>query len=223
MGGETVPRSSTTKLLGVHIDDKQNWLEHFTSLQSDLNKRTFQIRRISNQIPKKQVLKVVQCIWMSRLRYGLQLCNQVRTTNEDPTNKLMSRIQVTQNKMLRMLDRAFLKDHITSASLLTKYNLPSINQLSAEIKLTEAWKSTHIVDYPIKMDEFNPNRVHTERLVRTGTTKHWNDEARTTAAKMSFSRDMAKLWNSAPIRITNATCLSGAKREIKIFCKTLAL
>ena len=36
----------------------------------------------------------------------------------------------------------------------------------------------------------------------------WNDEAKTTAAKISFSRDMAKLWNNAPTTITNAPCLN---------------
>ena len=128
-----------------------------------------------------------------------------------------------QNKMLRMLDRASLKDHITTASLLTKYNIPSVNQLAAEIKLTEAWKSTHLSTYPIQMEVFNPNRVNSDRTVRPGTTKLWNDEANTTSAKISFSRDMAKLWNNAPLNITNAPCLSGAKREIKKFCKQLAL
>ena len=73
------------------------------------------------------------------------------------------------------------------------------------------------------MEVFNPNRENSERIVRPGTTKLWNDEAKTSAAKISFSRDMAKLWNNAPMNITNATCLSGAKREIKIFCKELAL
>ena len=207
----------------MHIDDKQNWQEHFSSLQADLNKRTFQIRRISNQIPKKEVLKVVQCIWMSRLRYGLQLCNQVRIKDEDPASKLMNQTQVAQNKMLRMLDRISLKEHITTASLLTKYNLPSVNQLSAEIKLTEAWKSTHVDSYPIQMEVFNPNRVNTSRIVRPTTTKQWNDEAKTGAAKISFSRDMAKLWNTAPSTITNATCLGAAKREIKKYCKLMAL
>ena len=69
VGGETVPRSSSTKLLGVNIDDKQNWHEHFSVLQAALNKRTFNIRRIANQIPKKEVMKVVQSIWMSKLSF----------------------------------------------------------------------------------------------------------------------------------------------------------
>ena len=71
---------------------------------------------------------------MSILRYGLQLCNQVRTKSEDPTNSNMKATQVAQNKMLRMLDGVSLKEHITSKSLLIKYNLASVNQLAGEIK-----------------------------------------------------------------------------------------
>ena len=108
-------RSNDTKLLGITIDDKHNWKEHFTGtngLINSLNKRTFSIRRIRNQIPKKEVIKVVQNIWMSKLRYSLQLCNQVRTKPEDPTNQNMKSAQVAQNKMPRMLDCVSLKDHI---------------------------------------------------------------------------------------------------------------
>ena len=75
-------------------------------------------------------MKVTQSIWMSKLCYGLQLCNQVRTKTDDPTSANMKSAQIAQNKMLRMLDRVTLKDHVTSKSLLLKYNLPSVNQLA---------------------------------------------------------------------------------------------
>ena len=149
-------------------------------------------------------MKVVQSIWMSTLRYGLQLCNQVRTHAEDPTNTQMKRIQVTQNKMLRMIDRTSLKEHVTSASLLQKYNLPSVNQLAAEIKLTEAWKSTHVPQYPVNLECFNPGRSDSERSVRTGTRKLWNDEAKSNAAKICFSRDTAKFKD---LSVTSITCI----------------
>ena len=70
IGGSMVQRSCSTKLLGVEIDEKQDCKEHFNSLLNSLNKRTFAIRRISNKIPKIEVIKVVQSIWMSKLRYG---------------------------------------------------------------------------------------------------------------------------------------------------------
>ena len=79
------------------------------------------------------MIKVVQSIWMSKLRYGLQLCNQVRLTPDDPSNALMNAVQIAQKKMLRMLDRVSLKDHVSTVSLLIKYNLPSVNQLAAQI------------------------------------------------------------------------------------------
>ena len=57
---------------------------------------------------------------------------------------------------MRVLDRVALKDHVTSSSLLLKYNLPSVNQLVAEIKLIEAWKSQNILNYPFKLEIKNP-------------------------------------------------------------------
>ena len=48
----TVERSASTKLLGLTIDDKQDWKEQIQSasgLVNALNHRTFTIRRIRNQ------------------------------------------------------------------------------------------------------------------------------------------------------------------------------
>ena len=69
-----------------------------------------------------------------------------------------------------MLDRVTLKDHVTTKSLLNKYNLPSINQLAAEIKITEAWKSLNIKNYPFQLEPNNPGRNDGGRLIRTTTT-----------------------------------------------------
>ena len=116
-----VVRSESTKLLGLTIDEKQNWKEQVcgqNGLIKSLNHRTFTIRRLRNQIPKKEVIKVVNSLWMSKLRYGLQFCSQVRTISTDPINQNMKSIQVAQNKMLRMIEGVSLKDHVTSSSLL---------------------------------------------------------------------------------------------------------
>ena len=120
INGCTVKRSESTKLLGLEIDDQHNWKAQINSLVNSLNHRTFVIRRIANQVPKKQVIKIVQCIWMSKLRYGLNICNKVRIKQDDPTNKLINSVQVAQNKMLRMMDRVSLKEHVTTKSLLKK-------------------------------------------------------------------------------------------------------
>ena len=133
----------------------------------------------------------------------------------------MKATQIAQNKMLRMLDGVSLKEHITSRSLLTKYGLPSVNQLAGEIKLVEAWKSIHITSYPFQLEESNPNRLDLERSVRSTTTKKWKDFAVSKATRESISIDCAKLWNNAPEVIKNTPTLTGARREIKKFCRLL--
>ena len=44
IGDSKILRSSSTKLLGMEIDDQQNWKEQFNCLINSLNKRTFAIR-----------------------------------------------------------------------------------------------------------------------------------------------------------------------------------
>ena len=80
---------------------------------------------------------------------------------------------------------------------------------------------THIEAYPLKLEQNNPNRAENDRVIRDSSIKKWKDDARSVAAKISFSRDSARLWNRAPIGIKNALTLSSAKKEIKSFCDTL--
>ena len=90
----------------------------FNGLISALNKRTFTIRRVANQIPKEKLIKVVQSLWMSKLRYGLQLCNKVRINEEEMSNQNMKSTQIAMNKMVRMVEGASLKEVKTWTLLL---------------------------------------------------------------------------------------------------------
>ena len=135
----------------------------------------------------------------------------------------MQAAQVAQNKMLRMINGSTKKDHVTSKSLLDKFNLPSVNQLAAEIKLIEAWKIMHVQDYPITLDENNPNRATGGREVRSSTTRQWKDQAKYKNSSESFNIDTAKLWNKADNEIKNAETISRAKSLIKKFCKSLEI
>ena len=214
-------RSESTKLLGLTIDDKQNWKEQISGangLVNDLNHRTFTIRRIRNQIPKKDVIKIVQTLWMSKLRYGLQFCSQVRTKSDDPINQNVKAIQVAQNKMLRMIE-----DHISTKFLLEKHNIPSVNQLNGEIKLLEAWKSVNISDYPFKMEANNLNKNVSDRILRPSSLKIWKDSAKSKSGTNSFSIDTAKIWNNCPEVIKQARSVGIAKSEIKKHCKSFEL
>ena len=85
----------------------------------------------------------------------------------------------------------------------------------------EAWKATHIPEYPFQMRNNHPNRVQVDREMRHHTTKKWKDCAKSKAGRESMGIDCARLWNLAPPEITNADSKFTAKREIKKFARTL--
>ena len=79
-----------------------------------------------------------------------------------------------------------------------------------------------MIDFSINRFSFSEiNRANNGREVRTSTTKIWKDHAKSKAASESIGLYAAKLWNNAPISITSAQTLSGARREIKKYCKTV--
>ena len=224
IGSSLLEQEKSTKLLGMCIEDNLNWKEHFSGrngLISSLNKRLFAIRRVANFVPSDMLKQLAHALWMSKLRYGLQLCSNVRILSSDPKNSNMKAAQIAQNKLLRLLNNSTLKDRISTEILLAKTEMLSVNQLAASIKLCEVWKSLNIVNYPIQLEPNSSADARPERIVRPGTTRSWNQDAKSVAEKESFSRSAAKLWNSLPLEIKNSKSLNIAKKAIKKYCKLL--
>ena len=226
VGENYIEQSSSTRLLGIHIEESQGWKEHYygkDGLIKSLNKRLFAIGRVANQIPRKKLTQLAHALWMSKLRYGLQLCTNVRIDPTEKRNGNMKSLQIVQNKLMRLLINAPYKDRTSTEELRAKTGLLSINQLAASIKLCEVWKSENIGDYPVRLEPNNINTNLSERSMRPSTNRKWNQDAKNSVTKESFSRNAAKIWNAAPIIVKMAKSLSAAKNEIKKYCKSLPL
>ena len=209
------------KLLGIRIEDNQEWNLHLKTVVSSLNQRLFVLRRIANQLPKEKMIPVVHSLWISKLRYGLQLCTRVRLTNSDATTATMKALQLTQNRMLRLINNSKIKDMISTASMLNKFKLLSVNQLSAQIKLLEVWKSLNQEGYPIKLEPYNEAPASAGLNLRQKSNRIFNDSARLQIAKSSFNFDAARIWNATPMSLRRASTKAEAKRLIRIFVTSL--
>ena len=135
----------------------------------------------------------------------------------------MQAAQEAQNKMLRLLDNSTLADRKSTVELLNNANMLSLNQLAASIKMTEDWKSCNIENYPIEIEKNHENLVPNNRRVRPNTTRQWKEDGRTAAARDSFTRSTAKIWNQAPLEIKNAKSIGIVKKLIKDYCTTLPI
>ena len=65
----------------------------------------------------------------------------------------MSLLQKSQNKLLRFLYKSRISDKIITKSMLEKHNMLSVNQINAQIKITELWKVVNDEDHPFKINK----------------------------------------------------------------------
>ena len=118
---------------------------------SPLNSILYIIRRLKSHLNSNSILKMVDGIFTSKIRYGLQLYGQVRMLREDPCCADFGAIQLAQNNLLRVLNGTKIKDMVSIESLLEKFKILSVNQLNAQTKLLEMWKALNSKDYPLKI------------------------------------------------------------------------
>ena len=131
----------------------------------------------------------------------------------------MERLQVAQNRMLRLIHGSTLKDRISTAELLKSVNVLSVNQLALEIKLTECWKSININNYPVEMDKGHVEQAEEGRQLRTSSLRQFKDHSKTKIGEESFHISTGTAWNNALQDIKDAKSIFTAKKLIKNIAK----
>ena len=105
--------------------------------------------------------------------------------------------------------------------MLEKHNMMSINQINAQIKMTEIWKAVNDETHPFKIEV--PKHKAEERVSRGQLSGYIQSKALTNITKKTFINDSVKAWNLAPHSLKMQTTLIGAKTAIKEFVKTLPI
>ena len=133
----------------------------------------------------------------------------------------MNELQKSQNKLFRFLNNTRISDKINTKSIAANLKMLSANQINAQVKLTEMWKASNIMNYPVKLDKKDPN---TDNMLTRSTAR--GDillQGKSDLCNSSFIFDASKIWNSAPCSIKNSKTIYKAKKEIKKYVCTLPL
>ena len=144
---------------------------------------------------------------------------RVRQSSLDPVCVDFQEIQLVQNKLIRNLNGTTVKDKISTKSMLDKFGFLSVNQMNAQIKLLETWKAINVEGYPLA--------IMTQKVPVTGVSTRAAEKGRpveigkTTLTQNSSISDAIKVWNQAPISVTDATTLYLAKKNIREYAKSL--
>ena len=85
----------------------------------------------------------------------------------------------------------------------------------------EAWKSTHLTDYPTQMEKNEEHLIPNMRKLRPTSTRLWREDGKSSVARESFTRNTARIWNQAPRAQIEALPLAQAKKLVKEYCKSM--
>ena len=135
---------------------------------------------------------------------------------------LIKSLQITQNKSARFLNGNILEDKVCTSKIFNDLNLLSVNQLNAQIKIREVWKSLKNENYPTKWEYVLPN-PNVNSGLRSGDKKILKTSGISRISDSTFVNDAARLWNLTPDYIKNCISIHSVKKEINKFVKTLPL
>ena len=127
--------------------------------------------------------------------------------------KVFASLQIAQNDLLRTMENVKIKDKVSIKSMLNNQQMLSVNQLQAQIKLTEMWKAAMFDNYPLKIEKMKES---VEGRISEMYPKKTSKNQKTLN---TFIVDATRLWNKAPNAIRNAKSIKMAKKEIKLHCK----
>ena len=164
---------------------------------------------------------MVDGIFNSKIRYGLQLLGKVRLTALDTVCADLKEIQLIQNKLMRILNGTSLKDKVSTVSLFEKFGFLSVNQMNAQVKLLEIWKATRVEDYPLQVKHQSVPEVGTH--TRAATSGKIIEVGKSNLTQKSSISDSIRIWNFAPNTVTEANSLYLAKKCIKNYVKSLPI
>ena len=153
------------------------------------------------------------------MRIALHCSYLTRMTELAPTNGDLDSIQRVQNKLVRILNGVRLVDKISAKSLAAKLGLLSVNQINAQVKLTEMWKAVNSGSNSLKITI--KTKTSEAAITRADKNLTLMEQGLTELCKKTFLNDAAHLWNSTPISIKDSNSLYSAKKEIKTFVKSL--
>ena len=141
--------------------------------------------------------------------------------SSDPECAELKGIQLIQNNLLRSLNGSKIKDMVSIDSLLTKFNMSSVNQINCQIKLLEVWKATNVSKYPLAIDHqvTNDTRVST----RADTNNKPIEIGKTILTQKTCISDAIRLWNLAPDHIVKSKSVTQAKSAIKKYARHLPI
>ena len=129
----TVHETQQAKLLGLKISNDLCWKAHVKDVCTELDQRIGVLKRLQYVFSRKNLQMLADGLVMSKIRYGISIYSQTRLLETDPQIGLIQKLQVKQNKAMRIVLKKRCLDKVSTESLLEQMGLLSDNQMTVKM------------------------------------------------------------------------------------------
>ena len=198
-----IPQVSSSKFLGIHIDQHLKWDIHIAEIAKKISKNTGIIRRISYLLPTH----ILKNLYFTLIHPYLNYCNLIWTSTYD-THLL--KLNILQKKAIRIITKSPINTH--TASLYSQLNLLKISQIKFVQTSIFMYQYANNLLPQAFASYFKPNLL--DRAIRNNRV-YISIFARTNTRKFSIKHQGPLIWNSIPECVRVAMSLASFKIQIR--------
>ena len=122
--------------------------------------------------------------------------------------------------MVRLRNGKTVADKINTKMLLKNLDMLSVNQINAQIKITEVWKAVQDSSHPMKIKAVSHGNPCVTRAVTKGDLV---EPGKSEIVQSTYLSDASKARNNFPETVKTSKTLWSAKQAIRKFVETLPI
>ena len=158
---------------------------------------------------------IADSLFNSLLRYGASLYGRPRTTAQEPISERIYRLQMAQNRMIRMVTHTSLKERKPMTELRASLGMMSVNQIIIYHILLDTFNTLRFDSCPQLKQVLTEDVTSSGLCTRSRTRGDLNIVGYKKEKFKGITQHAASLWNSAPKSIREATQYSLFKKHAK--------
>jgi len=223
VGGTTVEETDHHRILGIIVNNELSWNDHVYgngALLQSVNQRVGSLKRVSGHVPRAYLGQIANAIVSSKIRYGSEIYCPVRMSGSDPLTAAHNDLQKALNRAMRIVANCRLRDRISIPKLVESTGMRTVNQMSAESKISILWRGVNEPGSPLADIQDGEMLPTASRSSSRGDLKL---RSRTAVGQRNFPEPAIRLWNRTKPSLRLPAKKSVLKREIREFVNTLPL
>jgi hypothetical protein len=139
VGDVQVSESTQEVLLGIKFNKSLSWKSHLDKLESELRKRVGILRKMTWQLPRDLVIKMIEPIFTAKLQYALKLATDTTKVETDICMGL-KRLHKLHRAAMKAAIGIQMRDHPEDAQLLQQTQQVSVHEMALRATAGLAWE-----------------------------------------------------------------------------------